>query len=105
MNQLRTQLNDINRYSAAVNISIGKLTINEKYKVERLEKVTTKYGPSVIAFLTKGDDVLYKVYLPRKFVNTFDTEFTEKFNRHDVGDDLYLTYHGLTEKTFNVEFS
>ena len=104
MNQLRSTLNEINRFSAAVNISIGNLNVNEKYKVERLEKVTTKYGPSVIGFITKGDDILYKVYLPKKFVNTFSAEFTEKFNQHEVGD-LYLTYHGLTEKTFNVEFS
>ena len=66
--------------------------------------MATKYGPSVIAYITKEGDDLYKVYLPKKFVTTFDTEFTDKFNRHEEGE-LYLTYHGITEKTFNVEFT
>jgi hypothetical protein len=69
-----------------------------------LEKVTTKYGPSIIAFLTNGGEDLYKVYLPKKFTNTIDNEFTEKFNRHEVGD-LFLSYRGMNEKSFNVEFS
>jgi hypothetical protein len=104
MSQLRTALNDVNRFSGAVNTSIGKLAINEPYKVERLEKVTTKYGPSVIAYLTKGGEDLCKVYLPKKFTNVIDDEFIEKFNRHEVGE-LFLTYRGMIDKSFNVKFS
>ena len=103
MNNLRTVLNDINRYSAAFSTSVGNLTINEKYKVERLEKVTTKYGPSVIAYISKGGDTLWKLYLPKKFVNSFDAEFITNFNKHEVGE-LYLTYKGQLEKTFDVVY-
>ena len=104
MNYLRTVLNDINRYSAASRISVGNLTIDVKYKVESLEKVTTKFGPSIIAYILKGGDTLWKIYPPKKFVNSFDVEFITSFNKYEVGE-LYLTYKGQLEKTFDVVVS
>lgn len=103
MDNLLKKLNEVNRYSTASNISIGNLSTDEKYKVERLEKVETKFGGTIGAYITKGGDELWRIYLPKKFVNMFDEQFIERFNARELGD-LFLTYKGLSQKSFNIIF-
>ena len=103
MDQLLTKLNNINRLNTANLVSIAKLTLNEKFKISRLEKRNTKYGTAVMAFIVQKE-TLWKLFLPKQFASTFDDEFINKFNGNEVGE-LYMTYKGPTEKSFSVVFS
>lgn len=105
MDSVLKKLNDINRYSSATNISVGDLTIGEKYRVVLLEKVSTKYGVSIVAYITKvGEEELCRIYLPKKFVDTFDETFITQFNKNEMGE-LHLEYKGIYQKSFNIAFS
>ena len=104
MDNLLKQLNDISRFSTASNISIGDLTVDERYKVVRLEKVEAKFGVAIVAYISRGREELSRIYLPKKFIGSFGDEFISKFNRCEVGD-LFLTYKGVSQKSFNIVFS
>lgn len=47
--------------------NIKDLEENQEYKVERFEKVKTKYGSSILCCLEE-----YKIHLPRRFVSKLD---------------------------------
>jgi hypothetical protein len=104
MENLLKNLNEVNYLSQATNISVGNLKIGVKYRVLRLDKVETKYGRSIAAHVSNDGDELWRIFIPKKFVNIFDDCFIEQFNHKQMGE-LFLTYKGTSQKSFNVEFS
>jgi hypothetical protein len=78
MNNLLKKLNDVNKFSTAA---------NERYKVVHLEKVDTKFGRTIAAYITKGkEEELWRIYLPKKFIPSFEDAFVEQFNKQQAGD-------------------
>ena len=104
MENLLRQLNDISRFSTASTISIGDLKIDERYKVLRLEKIDVKFGVAICVYISRGGNEICRCFLPKKFVASFSDEFISKFNRCEMGD-LYLTFQGVSQKSFNITFS
>ena len=109
MESLKGQLQTINQTSIAECVSLDKLRLNFEYPVERLEIVNTKYGESVVAYLSnveKTNNKLIKVFLPKRYRQSFEPDFIRKFNQGEfVGDDgITLIYKGVIGKTFSLEF-
>jgi hypothetical protein len=103
MENLLKNINEVNYLSTAAITSIGNLTIDAKYKVLRLDKVETKYGRSIVAYISRPEDELCRIYIPKKIVSHFDDCFIEQYNRNELGE-LYMTYKGTSQKTFNIVF-
>ena len=104
MAKLIDYLNVINKCCNVQTLSVGKLTPHVQYRVERLEKMTSKYGSSTIAYVSQGNDILWRVYLPRRFNTTFTNDIVNNFNKRKM-NDLFMTFKGVTANVFNVEFN
>ena len=68
---------------------INELGVGETYVVEHLERITTKYGPSLLATLDDEGD-RFKVFLPKRFNN----KFTDKRIKYVNKNTLHLEYLG-----------
>ena len=109
MESLKVQLGKLNQTSIAECLSINKLRLDFEYPVERLEIVSSKYGECVIAYLMdveKGNNKLIKVFLPKRYRQSFEPEFIHKFNEGEFAGvgSMTLIYKGMIGKTYNLEF-
>ena len=52
--------------------------MNKKYKIERFEKIKTKFGPSILCHLEE-----YKGHLPKRFVNKLDDKTIKDVNKNN----------------------
>ena len=69
--------------------SLKDLKLNKKYKIEKMEKVKDKYGPTIIVDLEE-----YKVHLPKRFVDNLDDKKIKEINKKV---NLYLMVTEIKE--------
>ena len=83
-------------------MSVGDLTPNKKYCVERFSARTTQYGPAVLCLLKdRTDDGMIEVFLP-KSISLSENEIEGYNNR--VEKNLKLIYTGKVGKAFKITF-
>jgi hypothetical protein len=78
----------------------------KKYMVVKFDKEQTKYAFSIIAYIkVGGGEELYWIYLPKKYVETFEDTFISNFNKGEQGE-LHIQCNELSQKkAFNITFS
>ena len=69
---------------------INELGVGETYVMEHLERITTKYGPSLLATLNDDEGDRFKVFLPKRF----NIKFTDKPIKYVNKNTLHLKYLG-----------
>ena len=69
---------------------INELGVGETYVMEHLERITTKYGPSLLATLNDDEGDRFKVFLPKRF----NIKFTDKRIKYVNKNTLHLKYLG-----------
>jgi hypothetical protein len=105
MDSVLNKLNNISKFSAATNISIGEMKVDEKYLIERFEKVKTKFGASIVVYIIEEENKkLWRIFVPKKFTESFDDDFINRYNAKEIGE-MYITYKGLSQKAFNIVFT
>ena len=55
--------------------NIKEMELNKQYKIEKSQKVKTKFGPSILCHLEE-----YKVHLPKIFLNKLDDRIIKDLN-------------------------
>ena len=75
---------------SAVNVSA--LDINRRYPVVYCERVETKYGPAICLSVREEDANIVKVFLPRRYGDTFTDEDVSAINERSV--QYFLSYKG-----------
>jgi hypothetical protein len=62
---------------------ITELETNKSYRVEGVERVTTKYGDAIIATLDDGGG-RFKVFLPKRYTTKFTDRCIENVNEMTI---------------------
>ena len=63
---------------------ISDLEVFRAYSIERADKVTTRYGDTVLLAIRDGEDRLLKVLLPQRYGATFKDEDVKVINEGAV---------------------
>ena len=92
--------------SSASIVKIDSLKTNHGYLITHVEKVGTRFGPSVLATINESEQAAVKVFIPKRYSSVFrDTEIDE-INNSKIR--LFLIYKGKCETThahiLNLEF-
>jgi hypothetical protein len=78
-------------------IPVDNLQVEVKNLILRAERVSTRYGPSIVLTLRGPESQRYKVYLPRRYsAQVTDDDITAINQHHAV---LYLVYKGTCRST------
>lgn len=76
---LLEEINNVGELKFKEYKSVKSLNLNEKYKIEKIERIKDKYGPTIIVELEK-----YKVHLPKRFTNIIDDKTVKELNKKDL---------------------
>ena len=80
--------------SSCQQIKITSLRDNTPYPIERVEKVQTKYGESIILTLQESPHTFVKVFLPKRYGSLFTDNDLHSINAKSVS--LNLKYIGTS---------
>lgn len=78
--------------NACQTIKIDTLDLDRPYTITRAERVSTKYGATVVVCLAVTPTDLVKVFLPRRYANLFTD--LDICNINDATTSLRLIYNG-----------
>jgi hypothetical protein len=90
----------IARFDNAVSyrtVKIPSLEIGRRYEIMLAERVTTRYGPSVLLTITLGTSDSVRVFLPTRYTNVITDDDITAINTRQVL--LYLVYKGACKNT------
>ena len=73
-------------------LNVSALDMNRSYPLVYCERVETKYGPAVCLAVREEDANIVKVFLPRRYGDTFTDEDVSAINERSV--QYYLSYKG-----------
>ena len=83
---------------------ISELDVNMKYPIERADRITTRYGETVLLSIRDtAADRLHKVFLPQRYGAAFKDEDIQSVNEWSV--DLWLVSKGKCPKTNTYQFA
>jgi len=83
---------------------ISELDVNVKYPIERADRLTTRYGETVLLSIRgTAADRLHKVFLPQRYGAAFKDEDIQSINEGTV--DLWLVSKGKCPKTNAYQLS
>jgi len=81
-------------------VSVSRLDIGKKYKVEKVKRVVTKYGEKILV-----DTEEFNIWLPDRFSTLLSDEDIGKINKNLLeGGKLFLQSMGAVGRTFNIVF-
>lgn len=89
------RLNQLNKSGGRMLMKITDLTKNKPYLIEKLRKVQTKFGPTLIADL---DSI--QIFLPARFVKMT----SEDIDFINENTNISLIYMGTTGKSHDIKF-
>jgi len=72
------------------------MEVNKKYPIIGVERITTKFGPTVLMHIKEQPSKVMKVYLPKRYSATISDDI-ELINSRKIS--LNLLYKGTCEKT------
>ncbi|XP_073972898.1 uncharacterized protein [Rhodnius prolixus] len=94
-------LKKLNHPTSELYKKLGDLEVNKPYLIASFTKFEkTKYGPAILATIHDKSDTLSSVFLPKRFVNSFDYE--DIFDYKD--GDLVLIYKGIQNNINVIQF-
>ena len=77
---------------------ISELEVNIKYPIERADRITTRYGETVLLSIRDtAADRLHKMFLPQRYGAAFKDEDIRSINEGTV--ELWLVSKGKCPKT------
>lgn len=81
--------------------SISQLNIGEKYKILNLTIKPTRYGPCLLATINTSNT---HVWLPKRFLKTFDDKLVKEYNSEHGGSYYLETSPNTNDKypTINI---
>ena len=83
---------------------ISELDVNVKYPIERADRLTTRYGETVLLSIRDtAADRLHKVFLPQRYGATFKDEDIQPINEGTI--DLWLMSKGKCLKSNAYQLS
>ena len=71
---------------------ISELDVNVKYPIERADRLTTRYGETVLSIRDTAADRLHKVFLPQRYSAAFKDEDIQSINEGTI--NLWLCLRG-----------
>ena len=80
-------------------MKLSDLNIGEPYKIDRLERINTKYGEATVAVLDKNGDRC-KIFLPKRF--NLSKEIIDVYNSDK--NKTNLIYIGSVNERFEIRF-
>jgi hypothetical protein len=85
------------RVASSVAVNFSSLDVNWKYPILHVERIVTKFGPTVLMTLADEPDRTMKVFLPKRYSSEIsDVDITD-INSTKVS--LFLIYKGVCEKS------
>jgi formylmethanofuran dehydrogenase subunit D len=78
--------------NACTSVKIGALEVDSKYPIFSVERVTTRYGSTVLMVLRDSTMSMIRVFLPRRYASIITDDDIEQINSHTV--PLYVVYKG-----------
>jgi hypothetical protein len=78
-------------------ISINELTPNRPYEIGYVERVDTKYGPTVLMTLLMTSASTAKIFLPKRYAGLFSNDDIEAIQNNTV--KLQIIYLGTCPRT------
>ena len=96
---LKTKFNTVN---ACRTVGIRTLELNRPYAIVRAEHATTKFGATIVVYLTWSPTETVKVFLPRRYATLFTD--VDIGNINEGVTLLCLVYNGTCPQTqgFNL---
>ena len=76
---------------------ISELEVDTKYPIEHADRVTTRFGDTVLSIRDSASDRLHKVFLPQRYGAAFKNENLQAINEGTV--NLWLVSKGKCPKT------
>ena len=99
----RFQMADfVQRFNEVSNdiVHLSDLDVNKKYPIARVDRMTTKFGETILVSIRdpdRADQPIYKVFLPQRYAATFTDEDVQALSG---GERVcYLLYNGRCPKT------
>jgi hypothetical protein len=83
--------------SSCTMMSVGQLQTDRAYPITFVERVGTRYGPSVLMSLRDTPTRIVKVFLPRRYYSLMSDTDVDDINSAKVS--LGLMYQGQCDKT------
>jgi hypothetical protein len=71
-------------------IRINTMDIDRKHPTVQVDRITTKFGPTVLLSISDKPSNVVKVFMPRHYSTVFSEEDIQKINTHNV--KLNLVY-------------
>jgi len=84
-------------------VKIDSLEIDRKYPVIKAERVTTRFGESILLCIQNSTTLNhFKIFLPKRYAETFTDDDLNAINTEKV--KLNLIYKGMCDQTksFNL---
>ena len=76
---------------------VDSLEVYRKYPIMKAERVTTRFGQTVLPCIQDSTFNLIKVFIPQRYVETFYDSDLDAINTKTVS--LHLVYKGKCDKT------
>ena len=95
--QMKSYLNSLNSNQFEVDtkwIKISDLVIGNKYKIKSAKKIKNKFGESVMVFVNGEDDIIYELFLPKRF-SKLTTKQINQLER------FHITYNGSNNRNYD----
>jgi hypothetical protein len=91
------------KWRIRVKVSVGTLDVDCAYPILFAERVTTKYGPSIVITLGATQLEAFKVFLPTRYINLFKDEDIYDIN-HQKGM-FNFTFKGrcVTNRSYIID--
>lgn len=78
--------------------SVLKLNIGQKYRIEALKRVNSKFGPRILATF---DD--FQVFLPKRYSEVFTDVDVEDFNQRAATNESFLVVRKIENSIPELE--
>ena len=84
-------------------VNIDSLEVDRKYPIVKAERVTTRFGESILLCIQNSITLnLFKIFLPKRYAETFTDDDFNAINSEKVKLNLIYTGMCAQTKSFNL---
>jgi len=92
----------IQEASSSQVIRVNTMEMNKNYPIVSAERITTKFGPTVLMHIKEQPSKVVKVYLPKRYSAFVSDEDIELINLNKIS--LNLVYKGTCDKLLHFSY-
>ena len=82
--------------ASSASVNIRSLVVNRLYPIVRAERITIKFGSTVLLSIRDSNEQVVQIFLPKRYANVVSDVDMDKINSRSIY--LNLVYKGICEK-------